>query len=459
MSSIWTIRRSTSDVKLAGLCAGVARHWGIDPVLVRVGWALLALSGGIGVILYAAGWLLLPADGRETAPAEDMFGDTVRKWPREVWVAIVVIACVAGFALFSGIAPFGIGPAIVVALVWYFGFYRKRIASSTTVPSPTPPAVPSPPAVPFRYPGPPTPFTEAAEAWQRRIAEYQATQPATVPPVPPWAGPPAGNVAPPPAPAAAYPAYPTAGPIPVADPEQVQRAAFLATPDPVGLYVEPTGSSVPAPRVRSGQRLSARRLRWAALLALGLTIGGLGLADNLGADITPTLYVAAALLVVGVALVLATWLGRARGLLPVGTLLAVGVLGLGAAGSGIPALTTPPGSSGPTVAYASPADFPPNGDFKDVGTLRVDLTGLTLTKDATYQANVDLGSIVVTVPPKANVVVRYRADAGSVTAFGRPVANGTELNATISDPQPMQPKQPTLTLDLGVDVGAVEVRR
>ena len=48
MSSIWSIRRSTSDVKLAGLCAGVARHWGIDPVLVRVGWALLALSGGLG---------------------------------------------------------------------------------------------------------------------------------------------------------------------------------------------------------------------------------------------------------------------------------------------------------------------------------------------------------------------------------------------------------------------------
>ena len=133
MSSIWTIRRSTSDVKLAGLCGGVARHWGIDPVLVRVGWALLALSGGVGVILYVAGWLLLPADGRETAPAEDMFGDAVRKWPREVWVAIVVIACVAGFALFSGIAPFGIGPAVVVALVWYFGFYRKRTASSTAV--------------------------------------------------------------------------------------------------------------------------------------------------------------------------------------------------------------------------------------------------------------------------------------------------------------------------------------
>ena len=37
MSSIWTVRRSASDVKLTGLCGGVAEHWGVDPVLVRVG--------------------------------------------------------------------------------------------------------------------------------------------------------------------------------------------------------------------------------------------------------------------------------------------------------------------------------------------------------------------------------------------------------------------------------------
>src|SRR5829696_1548060 len=339
MSSVWTIRRSTSDVKLAGLCGGVARHWGVDPVLVRVGWALLVLSGGIGAILYLAGWLLLPADGRDTAPAEDMFGDAVRKWPRDVWVAIVVIACVAGFAMFKGITPFGIGPAVVVALIWYFGFYRKRMTKAGPA-SPPPAAVPAPPVAPFRYPGRPTAFTEAAEAWQRRIAEYQATQRATLPPVPPWSGPPPGNLtATPPAPSYGPPPVP---PTPAPDPEQGQRAAFLATPDPVGLYVEPTGSTVPERLVRPGQRPSARRLRWVTLLILGLTMAGLGIADNLGADIGPSVYASAALLVVGVALVLATRWGRARGLLPIGALLAVGVLGLSAAGTGIPAVTTPP---------------------------------------------------------------------------------------------------------------------
>ena len=451
MSSIWTLRRSTSDVKLAGLCGGVARHWGIDPVLVRVGWALLALSGGIGVILYAAGWLLLPADGRDTAPAEDMFGDAVRKWPREVWVAIVVIACVAGFALFSGITPFGIGPAVVVALVWYFGFYRKRMAKAGPVPPLSRAAMSAPPVAPIRYPGPPTAFTEAAEVWQRRIAEYQATQRATVPPVPPWSAPPPGNLAPPP-PATYVP------PAPLPDPEQLQRAAFLATPDPVGLYVEPTGSSVPEQLVRPGSRPSARRLRWVTLVALGLTLTGLGIADSAGADIGPSVFAASALLVVGVALVMATWWGRARGLLPVGALLTVGVLGLSAAGSALPAIPTPD-DPGYTVVYRDMAELPVDGDTRDVGTLTVDLAQLKLTEDATYRARMGLGRIVVTAPPGSNVVVRYRVDAGSVTAFGRHVADGTELNDTVSDPSPMQPSRPTLTLDLGVDVGSVEVRR
>jgi hypothetical protein len=383
-----------------------------------------------------------------------MFGDAVRKWPREVWVAIVVIACVAGFALFKGVTPFGIGPAVVVALVWYFGFYRKRMARTGPASPTSPTAAPAPPVAPFRYPGPPTAFTEAAEAWQQRVAEYQTTQRPTVPPVPPWSAPPPGNFAP----ATPPPVYTPAPPSPVPDPEQVQRAAFLAAPDPVGLYVEPSGSTVPERLVRPGRRPSARRLRWATLLALGLTMAGLGIADNSGAAIGPEVYAAAALLVIGIALIAATWWGRAWGLLPVGALLAVGVLGFSVAGSGIPAVAAPPGTSNSTIRYESPADFPAKGDFRDFGSMTVDLTDLELTKDATYQASVDLGSITVIVPPQANVVVRYRADAGSVAAFGGHVA-GTELNDTISDPSPMQPTRPTLTLDLGVDLGSVEVRR
>lgn len=41
---------------LAGVCAGLARTLGVDPTLVRLVFAVLALAGGAGVVLYLALW-------------------------------------------------------------------------------------------------------------------------------------------------------------------------------------------------------------------------------------------------------------------------------------------------------------------------------------------------------------------------------------------------------------------
>ena len=37
--------RSVSDKKLAGVCGGIAEYFGLDSTLIRVGWALVSLSG------------------------------------------------------------------------------------------------------------------------------------------------------------------------------------------------------------------------------------------------------------------------------------------------------------------------------------------------------------------------------------------------------------------------------
>jgi hypothetical protein len=193
-------------------------------------------------------------------------------------------------------------------------------------------------------------------------------------------------------------------------------------------------------------------------LVLGLVLSGLGVADYLGAAITPNVYAATALLIVGLALVLATRLGRPRGLLPLGVVLALPVLGMSAAGPGLPGF--PPSVIPETrVAYATPADLPADGNRLDAGTLVVDLSRLPIRADTAYKARVDLGTVDVLVPRDAQVVVRYTVDAGEVTAFGRPVADGTELSGLVTDPQPLRPDRPTLTLDLAVDLGTVQVRR
>ena len=48
--------------KIAGVCAGFARHLGVDVVLVRVIWLGIALCTGVGFIAYLAAWIVIPSD-------------------------------------------------------------------------------------------------------------------------------------------------------------------------------------------------------------------------------------------------------------------------------------------------------------------------------------------------------------------------------------------------------------
>ena len=64
------LRRSRSDRVFAGVCGGVARSLGLDPLFVRVLVAVLALFGGAGIVLYLLGWLLLPEDDGRRSVAE-----------------------------------------------------------------------------------------------------------------------------------------------------------------------------------------------------------------------------------------------------------------------------------------------------------------------------------------------------------------------------------------------------
>jgi phage shock protein PspC (stress-responsive transcriptional regulator) len=464
VSSIWTIRRSATDAKLAGVCGGVARHWGVDPVLVRVGAVLLAFSGGLGVVLYVAGWLLIPLDGRATSTLEDLRGGSAnpaKKWPKEAWVAIVTVACVLTFAIFGSAMPFGFGPAVVLALIWYFGYYKNRAKRRAehagqrppTAGVPTIPTVP-PPSAPFQYPGPPTAFTQAAEVWRQRIEEISRHGGT--------AGPSAATFSPIPSAAPTYPLYaeaPVAADPRLADPityerdEQSEQAAFLANPDPVGLYAEPAPSAVTP--VSAGRSRRARRLRLVALAVLGLTLAGLGIADVSGATIAPAIYLGAALLVVGLTLIAATWFGRARGILAVGLVLLLALLSVTVA-----QVPSQAGGFERAVGYRTAAEFPSGGDQHDLGLLRVDLSQLTMTTSGSYTAHIDAGRLEV-IAPKAsalNVVVRYALDAGVVVENDEPVRSGTDMIGTLEPPL-RQASRPTLTLALSADVGEIRVQR
>lgn len=113
-----TLRRSSTDRHLAGVAGGLARHFDIDPIIVRVALVVLIFFGGAGLVLYGAVWLLVPQDDEPSAVvALDersrsfllyvagavavlmLLGDTLghfhMPWPVLI-IALIVVALVAG---------------------------------------------------------------------------------------------------------------------------------------------------------------------------------------------------------------------------------------------------------------------------------------------------------------------------------------------------------------------------
>jgi phage shock protein PspC (stress-responsive transcriptional regulator) len=57
---------------LAGVAAGLADWFDVDPTLVRVAFLALALLGGVAVPIYLAAWLLIPEEGSDVSVAEEL---------------------------------------------------------------------------------------------------------------------------------------------------------------------------------------------------------------------------------------------------------------------------------------------------------------------------------------------------------------------------------------------------
>jgi phage shock protein C len=55
--------RARDDRVVAGVCSGIGRYFGIDPVLVRVGFAVFAaVTWGAALLAYPMMWFLMPEE-------------------------------------------------------------------------------------------------------------------------------------------------------------------------------------------------------------------------------------------------------------------------------------------------------------------------------------------------------------------------------------------------------------
>lgn len=100
---------------IAGVAAGLARYLGIDPVIVRLVFVVLALAGGGGLLAYLIAWLVIPeerVEGQPPPPTRTGTGAPV--------VAGLVLIALGGIMLVERLVPaFSwryVGPALLIAL-------------------------------------------------------------------------------------------------------------------------------------------------------------------------------------------------------------------------------------------------------------------------------------------------------------------------------------------------------
>jgi phage shock protein PspC (stress-responsive transcriptional regulator) len=404
------LRRSNDDRMIAGVCGGLGRYTGVDPIIFRIVLATLAVFGGVGLVLYALAWLLVPDEATGTSGAERLRGSGRNPLSVLGAVALGVVGLIVLLDVLRHRNNGQIALFIIVAVIAVVLFSRTTTG--------------------------------------RSLVGNRANGPATGPtggffgpnPTPPPA--PAPSVAPTVAPAAAYfepgptvtaPLGPPAGFSP-------SRPLYAAPPPPPPKPPRPPSLLAPL------------------ALSVGVLVTGtlFALDASHAIDITAQAVFAAALLTIGLALVIGTWIGRARTLIAVGTILTVCLA--------VTAAIDVPLRGGVGDRYYAPvAASELSSDYHlGIGDQTLDLTGFAANgKTVHVTASVGVGRLLVRVPRTIAVVAHARAGAGDVGIVGDHT-NGTHVNRTVSIPATTNRATGTTTpgqlvLDLRVGVGVVDV--
>ncbi len=390
------LRRSRDDRVLGGVCVGVARYLGIDPVLVRVIVVALAIFGGGGILLYLAAWFLIPEEGRDQSAAQQLIGGGSSTTTLLVVVGIVVVV---SLMLSTSGMWFGMGPhfgppgallliGVIALTVW---LVRRNDAD------PEPPTVQQ------------TLTTQTHEVTAVTSTVDQPTQVLDAPTAPP------------------------------SGPTYYGTATYEPDPTP--------------PPVKPKQPSSVLGLLTVSMTAL---VAGILITIDLASSnsaISSTTVLAASLAVVAVGLLIGTFVGRSRGLIVLGVILALTT----AASSALESVDLSGGvgerSWHPTTSQAAAENF-----RLGVGEATLDLRDLppsSTTVVDPVSASVGIGKLIVLVPDDVDVDLSAQIGLGQVNINGETVSrNNADVNTTIDVPN----ETGTIALDLEVGMGDIAVR-
>lgn len=101
--------RGSGGRVLAGVARGLADHLGVDVLVVRLAFVLLALSGGAGVVAYGLFWVFAPQNPYES--------DRPRDRGRDLTMLLALGSLTVGGLLLMHAVGLGVGPGLAVPLV------------------------------------------------------------------------------------------------------------------------------------------------------------------------------------------------------------------------------------------------------------------------------------------------------------------------------------------------------
>ncbi|MBD0292163.1 MAG: PspC domain-containing protein [Jiangellaceae bacterium] len=210
---------------------------------------------------------------------------------------------------------------------------------------------------------------------------------------------------------------------------------------------EPAAGSTPAPVPRS----------WLGPITVSVAavvLGIIAINDVIWAAVEPATYIATALGIVGLGLLVGAWLGRARGLIVLGIVLGVALIPAALA-------STVDFERAEILRAPTTADAIPTGtQHYGAGSVHFDLSGVDFADVEAVSLTVDQGAgeLVVVVPPDVDVTVAAEVGVGEITALGRHAGGfGEELRTTDDGVDGAGGGELRLNLDLGM--GRIEVDR
>ncbi|HEY9410245.1 MAG TPA: PspC domain-containing protein [Jiangellaceae bacterium] len=481
-----TLRRSRTDRVVAGVLGGVGRQLGIDPVVLRVTTAVLAVFGGVGILLYAIGWLLIPADDEPGSVVEQALGRREPRTSGAVPLAIVltIVTLVASTAIVGG--SWDGWFLLVLAAIGLMVLLRRRDEPSGSAPAE--PTGYEPPYAAERWSAPWS-AADAGSATTTRTAGQPSSEssPAGPPPADDATtdatdatGTSTGTDAPAPTPTIDETPSPpesaratdTTNPTEATnarDAEALERelgvSAYASSrPNvsagwPEGPDWGPTGGGwePEAPRPRDPEPAPPRSvLGPVTVFAAIICVGVLAINDVYWATVPIAMYFAVALAVVGIGLLVGTRYGRARGLVALGVVLGMALVSTTAIerwGDGVTGADT-------TVVITDASQIPSEPVNYGAGDIRYDLSGLVLVEDDSLRLSIDQGAgdLEVIVPPNADVIVNGSVGAGDISAFGQG-SGGLGRERRITDNGLDGPGGGTIQLDLELGFGDIRVTR